>query len=80
MRAARPTYLISHAVIILMTILGDEYKLPVHLIDDVTTAFRTVLGPTQPPVQWVPGALYLGIKRLGREANHSPPASAEVKE
>jgi hypothetical protein len=35
--------------------------------------------PTQPPIQWVPGALSLGVKRLGREADHSPPSSAEVK-
>jgi hypothetical protein len=46
----------------------------------LTTASRTALGPTQPPVQWVPGALSLGIKRPGREADHSPPSSAEVKE
>jgi hypothetical protein len=30
--------------------------------------------------QWVPGALSLGVKRPGREADHSPPSSAEVKE
>jgi hypothetical protein len=41
---------------------------------------QTALEPTQPPVQWIPGALSLGIKRLGREADHSPPSSAEVKE
>jgi hypothetical protein len=29
--------------------------------------------------QWVSGALSLGVKRLGREAEHSPPSSAEVK-
>jgi hypothetical protein len=40
---------------------------------------RTVLGPTQPPIQWVPGALSLGAGP-GREADHSPPSSAEVKE
>jgi hypothetical protein len=40
---------------------------------------RPVLGPTQLPIQWVPGALYLGVKRPGREADQSPPASAEVK-
>jgi hypothetical protein len=45
-----------------------------------TTASRTALGPTQSPIQWVPGALSLGAKRLGREADHSPPSSAEVKE
>jgi len=37
------------------------------------------LGPTQPPTQWVPGALSLWIKRPGREADHSPPSSAKVK-
>jgi hypothetical protein len=44
------------------------------------TVSRTVLRPTQPPIQWVPGALSLGVKRPGREADHSPPSSAEVKE
>jgi hypothetical protein len=42
--------------------------------------FTTALGPTQPPIQWEPGAFSLGIKRPGREAGHSPPSSAEVKE
>jgi hypothetical protein len=46
----------------------------------LTTASRPALGPTQPPIQWVPGALSLGVKRPGREADHSPPYSAEVKE
>jgi hypothetical protein len=41
---------------------------------------RTALGPTQPPIQFVPGALSLGVKRPGREADHSPPSSAEIKE
>jgi hypothetical protein len=45
-----------------------------------TTASRTALGPTQLPIQWVPVALSLGVKRPGREADHSPPSSAEVKE
>jgi hypothetical protein len=40
---------------------------------------RLALGSTQPPIQWVPGALSLGVKRPGCEADHSPPASAEVK-
>jgi hypothetical protein len=44
-----------------------------------TIASGTVLGPTQPPIQWIPGALSLEVKRPGREADHSPPSSAEVK-
>jgi hypothetical protein len=45
-----------------------------------TTASSTALGPTQPPIQCVPGDLSLGVKRPGREADHSPPSSAKVKE
>jgi hypothetical protein len=45
-----------------------------------TTASRTALRSTQPPIQWVWGALSLGVKRPGCEADHSPPSSAEVKE
>jgi hypothetical protein len=44
-----------------------------------TTASRTALRPIKPPIQWVPGAVSLGVKRRGREADHSPPSSAEVK-
>jgi hypothetical protein len=45
-----------------------------------TTASKMALGPTQPPIPWVLGALSLGVKWPGREADHSPPSSAEVKE
>jgi hypothetical protein len=41
---------------------------------------RTVLEPTQPPIRWVPWALSVRVKRPGREADHSPPSNAEVKE
>jgi hypothetical protein len=44
-----------------------------------STLSRPVLGPTQPPIQWVPGALSPGVKLRGREADHSPPTNAEVK-
>jgi hypothetical protein len=44
-----------------------------------TTMSRKALGPTQPPIQWLPGALSLGVKWPGREADHSPPCTAEVK-
>jgi hypothetical protein len=30
-------------------------------------------------MQWVPGAVSPGLKQQGREADHSPPASAEVE-
>jgi hypothetical protein len=44
------------------------------------TSSRPTLGSTQPPIQRVPGALSLAMKQPGHEADHSPPASAEVKE
>jgi len=42
--------------------------------------YRTSLGHTQPPIQWVPGTLSLGVKRPVCLADHSPPSSADVKE
>jgi hypothetical protein len=36
-------------------------------------------GPTEPPVKWVPGFFPSMLKRPGREVDHSPPSSAEVK-
>jgi hypothetical protein len=43
-------------------------------------SFKPALGSTQPPIQWVPGALSSEVKRPGREADYSPPTSAEDKE
>jgi hypothetical protein len=40
---------------------------------------RPALGPTQSPIQWLPGALSPGVKRQGLEAGYLLPASAEVK-
>jgi hypothetical protein len=40
---------------------------------------QTGSGPTQPPGRWVPRALSQGVKRQGREADHSPPTSAEIE-
>jgi hypothetical protein len=39
---------------------------------------RPAPGSTQPPVQWVPG-LSRGLRRPGRDADYTPPSSAEVK-
>jgi hypothetical protein len=44
------------------------------------TVSRTALRPIQPPIQWVLGALSRGVKQPGREADHSPPSIAEIKE
>jgi hypothetical protein len=44
-----------------------------------STLVRLAQGSTQPPIQCVLGTLSPGVKRLGREADHSPPASAEVQ-
>jgi hypothetical protein len=43
-----------------------------------TTASIPVLGPTLAHIQWVIGALSLGVKLPGREADHSPPFIADV--
>jgi hypothetical protein len=43
-------------------------------------SLRPALGHTQPPNQWVPVSPSLEVKRPGREADHSPPSSAEGKE
>jgi hypothetical protein len=54
----------------------------VHVYRNTKTPYEyksTVLGPTQFPVQCVPRALTPVAKRLGREADHSPPSSADVK-
>jgi hypothetical protein len=44
----------------------------------VTSSLRhrvqTGTGTTQSPIQWVPG-----VKRPGRETDHSPPSSTEIK-
>jgi hypothetical protein len=44
-----------------------------------TTASGPALESTQPPIRWVQGALSLGVKLPGHEADHSPSSSAEVK-
>jgi hypothetical protein len=62
-----------------MGVLGFDYRRGLRIFL-FTTASRTALGPTQPPIQWVLAALSMGVKRPGREDDHSFPSSAEVKE
>jgi hypothetical protein len=45
-----------------------------------SAAFRPALGPTKLPIQWVPGAFPVGMKRQGRETDHAPPSGAEFKD
>ena len=47
--------------------------------DEISLPSRHALGPTQPPVKWVPG-LSRGKVRLWRAADHSPPSSAAIME
>jgi hypothetical protein len=47
--------------------------------DSPLDSVQTGSVPTQPPIRRVPGALPQGVKRQGREADHSPPINAEVK-
>jgi len=63
----------------MIRVLGFNYQwgLGIFLF---TTASRMALGPTQFPIDWVPGALSLGVKRPGHEADHLPPSGAKVKE
>jgi hypothetical protein len=40
---------------------------------------KNITFSIQPPIQWIPGAPALEVKRPGRESDHAPPSSAEVK-
>jgi hypothetical protein len=44
-----------------------------------STVSRPTLQPAQLSIQWEPKALFPGVKRQGREDDHSLPSSAEVK-
>jgi len=61
--------------------LHDRGSIPYRSNDGIflssPTASKPALGPTQPPIQWVPGPISLRIKRPGNEADHSSPPSAE---
>jgi hypothetical protein len=43
------------------------------------TAPKPAPRPTERHIEWVPGALFPGVKPSGCQPDHSPPASAEVK-
>jgi hypothetical protein len=51
-------------------------------LDDPRVGVRVPVGSkifsSPRPVQWASGALSPEVKRIGREVDHSPPASVEV--
>jgi hypothetical protein len=48
--------------------------------EDFSSILCVQTGSGEPPVQWVPGGPFpRGKARLGCDADHSPPSSAEVK-
>jgi hypothetical protein len=65
--------------IIIMIILGGPGGWRVYNTCGRYEKIIRALGPTQTPIHWVPGTLFLGLKRPWREADHSPQSIAEVK-
>jgi hypothetical protein len=59
--------------------VGVQVPFGSRIFSSPSKSSRLALGSTQPSIQWVPGVLSPGVKWPGREADHSPPASAEVK-
>jgi hypothetical protein len=53
--------------------LEDRSSIPVRVKVFLFTASRRALGYTQPPIQWLPWAIYSGVMRPGRVADHLPP-------
>jgi hypothetical protein len=57
--------------------LDDWGSIPNEESDGILLAMASIpaLRPTQSPTQWVLVVLAAGVKRPGREADHSPPSS-----
>jgi hypothetical protein len=63
----------------------DDWAIEVRFLAEAKGFFvyprvsRPALGPAQLTLRWVPGGPFPGSKaRPGRDADHSPPSSAEV--
>jgi hypothetical protein len=56
---------------------GSEFKSRGGKNFRFSVSSRPALASTQPPIQWVPGILSPGVRRLGRET--SLPTNTEVK-
>jgi len=51
----------------------------VRFVAGAATASRPVVGPTQPPAQWVSGVSSTGVTFPGRDADQSLPSGVEVE-
>jgi hypothetical protein len=63
-------------------VLEDRGLIPGRCNDGIflfATASTQAVKPTQPPIQWIKWAVSPGVKRPGCEADHLPPANAEVE-
>jgi hypothetical protein len=58
---------------------GVGVRVPVGSRFSLLHVVQTGSRPTQPPIQWVPGALSPEVKRPGRETNQLSQTSTEVK-
>jgi hypothetical protein len=47
--------------------------------NDFSQSYRPAMGPTQPPIKWVPATFFRRVKRTEREGDHSHVFSAEIK-
>jgi hypothetical protein len=58
---------------------GVRVRVPVGQEFSLLHVVQMALGPIQPSIEWVQWSLSQGVKRPGREDDHSPPTIAEVK-
>jgi hypothetical protein len=63
----------------LSTVWSIRVQSPARILFPLASVSKPALAPTQPPIQWVPGVLFPRVKRGPGDADHSPPASTEVK-
>jgi hypothetical protein len=60
--------------------LDDRVRFPAGVRDfTLLHSVQNDSRATQAPIQWVLKAFRQGVKRTGREADHSLPSNAEVK-
>jgi hypothetical protein len=62
----------SSVSIAIRLLAGDRGLIP-------SRGWKFFSSPPRPPIQSVLGGSSLGVKRLDREADYSPPSSAEVR-